>query len=415
MGDKKQYWLCFNAYYGSKEGVLRELREGATPNGEGNGDYAGLTPLGCAAGSTKKQGEKHWRGHVDDPLGCLGALLDAGAQPDRPQSRGGMTPLCLGANDGHADRVRLLLERGATPSLANAQSGESPLSLARAGGHQQVVAALLMALGDLLPTLESEEDPATQAALCAAQVGHDATVAALVRDAALDSGGLRLLALDLSGQRLTHLPAGVLSLKELQWLSLRDNDLDELPLGLTELRRLAVLLLGGNPQLLREEAIAHEEGVSAVFDYLRDLHDDPQPTFKLKLLLAGPSMAGKSSVKNRLMDLPEADVLADADTERTIGLDIVPEVVLADPQGRAPHPGITLSVYDAGGHDGYREMLQVFVTEDMVSLLLWNLARRPSEGQDEETFERESVAQQVQWAQIIQSCAPGSTVRPRCS
>jgi hypothetical protein len=250
--------------------------------------------------------------------------------------------------------------------------------------------------------------PTTRATLCAAQVGHDATVAALVRDAALDSGGLRLLALDLSGQRLTHLPAGVLSLKKLQWLSLRDNDLAELPPELTQLRSLAVLHLGGNPRLRAVEAIAREKGVSAVFDYLRDLHDDPQPTFKLKLLLAGPSMAGKTSMVNRLLE--RAKVLADADSERTIGLDIAPGVVLPDPQGRAPH-GIVLVVYDAGGHDEYQEMQQVFVTPGALYFLLWNVAKRPAEGQDEMAFERETVAEQVGWAQIIQSCAPGSTVR----
>ena len=260
------------------------------------------------------------------------------------------------------------------------------------------------------PTLERAATPSAQAAICAAQHGHAAAVAALVRDAAVDSGALGLLALDLSGQRLTHLPAGVLSLTKLRWLSLRDNDLAELPPELAQLRRLATLDLAGNPRLQAVEAICHEKGVSAVFDYLRDLHDDPQPTFKLKVLLAGPSMAGKSSILNRLLGLPEAEVLTDADTERTIGLNIAPGVVLLDPEGRAPH-GIVLVVYDAGGHDEYQEMQQVFVTPNTANLLLWNVARRPAEGQDVRSFERERVAQQVQWAQIIQSCAPGSTVR----
>ena len=44
-------------------------------------------------------------------------------------------------------------------------------------------------------------------------------------------------------------------------------------------------------------------------------------------------------------------------------------------------------------------------------VLLWNVAKRPREGQDEQAFQREMVGQQVQWVQIIQSCAPGSTVR----
>ena len=56
-------------------------------------------------------------------------------------------------------------------------------------------------------------------------------------------------------------------------------------------------------------------------------------------------------------------------------------------------------------------MQQVFVTTDTLYILLWNVAKRPREGQDEQAFAREMVGQQVQWAQLIQSCAPGSTVR----
>ena len=146
-------------------------------------------------------------------------------------------------------------------------------------------------------------------------------------------------------------------------------------------------------------------GVRGVFDYLRDLHDDPRPSFALKLVLAGPSMAGKTSLLNALR-LREAR-LTDADSGRTIGLDIE-RLTLHDP--RAPG-GLRLLCYDAGGHDEYQEMQQVFVTQNTLYLLLWNVAKQPAEGQDVRSFERERVAQQVRWAQIIQSCAPGSTVR----
>jgi len=43
--------------------------------------------------------------------------------------------------------------------------------------------------------------------------------------------------------------------------------------------------------------------------------------------------------------------------------------------------------------------------------LVWNLAKRPPQGQDADAFEREMVDQQVHWVLIIQACAPGSTVR----
>ena len=88
----------------------------------------------------------------------------------------------------------------------------------------------------------------------------------------------------------------------------------------------------GVPRLEREAAILEERGVPGLRGYLRDLHDDPKPTFKLKLLLAGPSMAGKSSLARALMG--EARRLTDAVTERTIGLEIV-RFVLPDPRGRA--------------------------------------------------------------------------------
>ena len=58
-------------------------------------------------------------------------------------------------------------------------------------------------------------------------------------------------------------------------------------------------------------------------------------------------------------------------------------------------------------------MQQVFVTPNGLFMLLWNVAKRPAEGEDEEAFERAMVAEQVHWALIIQSRAPGSTVSSR--
>ena len=109
---------------------------------------------------------------------------------------------------------------------------------------------------------------------------------------------------------------------------------------------------------LRDVArIGEEKGVPGVFEYLRDLNDDPQPAFSLKLLLAGPSMAGKSSLVRGLMR--KAVTLTTID-QRTIGLDIE-KLMLRDPEGRAPD-GIELVAYDAGGHDEYMEIHQIFVT-----------------------------------------------------
>eukprot|EP01044_Picomonas_judraskeda_P026896 COSAG03_NODE_8346_length_811_cov_1.002809_1_plen_103_part_01 len=103
--------------------------------------------MGCAAGSTKKQGEDvgaepppgmskmqemGWRkkqkarGGFSDPLGCMNTLLDAGAEPDRPQSGDGMTPILLALKVKGYDRVLLLVDRGADLTQADGK-GETPL------------------------------------------------------------------------------------------------------------------------------------------------------------------------------------------------------------------------------------------------------------------------------------------------
>lgn len=132
----------------------------------------------------------------------------------------------------------------------------------------------------------------------------------------------------------------------LRILDLSDNDIASLPLALLDLRSLTEINLSGNPRLGAVEQIAEEEGVKGVFDHLRDLYDDPQEEFTSKVLFAGPSMAGKSSLLRGLMR--KATTLTAKD-ERTIGLEIE-RLKLKDPQGRA----LIFLVYDAGGHDEYQ-------------------------------------------------------------
>ena len=78
-----------------------------------------------------------------------------------------------------------------------------------------------------------------------------------------------------------------------------------------------------------------------------------------------------------------------------------------------PAPSSSIMPGFCGRDNGHKALcpLSVFVTPDALNFLVWNLAKRPAEGQEEQAFQREMVAQQVHWAQIIQSCAPGSTVR----
>ena len=199
-------------------------------------------------------------------------------------------------------------------ALAALADDEAPLLHWPPGGSQELGHLQLLPLGGL-------------------RLG-DAAAGSLLRR--LRAGGAMplLLAVNLCGNELAAVPAGLEALRQLEAVDLRDNDLAELPLALLEgLPRLRRLRLQGNRRLEREAAILEERGLPGLRGYLRDLHDDPKPTFKLKLLLAGPSMAGKSSLARALMG--EARRLTDAVTERTIGLEIV-RFVLPDPRGRAP-------------------------------------------------------------------------------
>eukprot|EP01043_Picozoa_sp_COSAG02_P060046 COSAG02_NODE_7768_length_2855_cov_18.922714_2_plen_538_part_01 len=132
--------------------------------------------MGCAARSRYKQGE-----HGRDPLGCMGVLLDAGAQPDRPQSKDGMTPILLALKVKDYDRVFLLAKRGADPTQADGK-GETPLSLlgpagleaalaaAAEGGRPQAAATLERALVEM-GAAEPSSVPLWVAAKCYVQRG----------------------------------------------------------------------------------------------------------------------------------------------------------------------------------------------------------------------------------------------------
>jgi len=143
------------------------------------------------------------------------------------------------------------------------------------------------------------------------------------------------------------------------------------------------------PPLRDLAELSRAQGAQAALAYLCDTYDDPHRNFSLKLLLAGPTEAGKSSLLRALHGRPK---LMDPD-ERTIGLDIE-ELVLADP--RAPS-GVRFLAYDAGGHDEYQEMHQSFLTGDTLYALLWDISRSVQDNL-------------IRWVTLISTCAPGSTV-----
>ena len=175
--------------------------------------------------------------------------------------------------------------------------------------------------------------------------------------------GLRVLNLS-DNPELRSLPAGVGWLGGVEELHLNNcPKLRSLPAGLGRLESLTELNIDECPGLATLHKLQAKGGVQAVRGYLKDLQQmegglfEPSRRHSLKLVLAGPTEAGKTSLLRALMGLGEQRRLADLQDERTIGLDIH-RFTLPDPtaQGRA---ALELVIYDAGRHGEYQELHQV--------------------------------------------------------
>ena len=189
----------------------------------------------------------------------------------------------------------------------------------------------------------------------------EAGMAALA--AALAGGACPGLAkLDVGYNKLTAFPEALCGVESLEELELFGNDIDRLPWGLLHLRRLRKLDLRrpplgivSNPRLGQEKKLLGDtcDNVAALFGYLRDLYgggEQPARRYRFKLVLAGPTMAGKTSLAAALREGERAR-LADADTGRTIGL-AIKELRMRDPRVRGGGGGLLRgNIFDAGGHE----------------------------------------------------------------
>jgi small GTP-binding protein len=173
---------------------------------------------------------------------------------------------------------------------------------------------------------------------------------------------LNLTDLYLDFNQLSELPEQIAGLKKLKRLGLSENQLTSLPREILRLGNLEVLDLDGNPLNQPPPEIA-DQGVKAVFEYLRQLPEEATELNEAKMLLVGAGGVGKTCLAKRLMYGNFQH------EESTRGIDIHKWVVSApDDEGQE----IKLNVWDFGGQEIYHATHQFFLTKRSVYLLVWN-------------------------------------------
>jgi formylglycine-generating enzyme required for sulfatase activity len=129
-------------------------------------DRGHWTALGCAAS----------KGNID----AIRMLLAAGADPNKPTSDQGSTPLTKAAIEGQLAAVKALLKAGANADPRNA-TGCSPLFLAAGNGHADVMRVLVKAGAEI----NAQNEHGTTPLMYAASQGQAASTKALL-DAGAD-------------------------------------------------------------------------------------------------------------------------------------------------------------------------------------------------------------------------------------
>jgi small GTP-binding protein len=171
-----------------------------------------------------------------------------------------------------------------------------------------------------------------------------------------------LTTLYLHGNQLETLPAEIGQLTNLTELSLSGNRLETLPAEIVELKNLTKLYLSGNPLELPPPEIANQ-GIVAIFEYLRQLSEEVIEHNEAKMILVGQGDVGKTCLAKRLI---YDKFIEDKSTE---GIDIL-EWSIAAPT--ADEEEIKLNVWDFGGQEIYHATHQFFLTKRSLYLLVWN-------------------------------------------
>jgi small GTP-binding protein len=171
-----------------------------------------------------------------------------------------------------------------------------------------------------------------------------------------------LTSLYLPYNQLKTLPAEIAKLKNLTKLDLSRNKLKTLPAEIVELKSLTVLYLTKNPLESPPLEIA-EQGIEAIFEYLKQLPEEAIEHNEAKMILVGQGDVGKTCLAKRLI---YNKFIEDKSTE---GIDILKWDITAP---TADEEEIKLNVWDFGGQEIYHATHQFFLTKRSLYLLVWN-------------------------------------------
>ncbi|XP_013414975.1 malignant fibrous histiocytoma-amplified sequence 1 homolog [Lingula anatina] len=197
----------------------------------------------------------------------------------------------------------------------------------------------------------------------------------------------KLKELNLSYNWLKELPLPVCQLKTLETLDLMDNDITTMPPEITQLKNLKELNLKN--KLMQPPQEVADRGKEAVFRYFDDLIRTKATTSsRLQVHILGEICVGKTSlVKTLTSGTPFLTSMAD----RTHVMEQI---------AWSPKEDVFLNINDFGGHEVYRVAHNFFITEEALTLIVFNLQDVSSKYIDTITS----------WIDNVYSRAPDSTI-----
>ncbi|XP_028393150.1 malignant fibrous histiocytoma-amplified sequence 1 homolog [Dendronephthya gigantea] len=206
---------------------------------------------------------------------------------------------------------------------------------------------------------------------------------------------VKLEYLVLNQNKLTKIPESIGKLKELRYLNLHENMLYKLPEEITNLKQIETLLIDNNP-LQNPPVQVCNQGIQSICNYFQAKKNTKNIHAKrLKVVVLGESMAGKSSVVNALIKCDPTEIKEDDRTFGVVFFHWKPE----------PHVDeLELMVVDCAGQRKYQMTHQLFLSEGALFILAVDLFRFIFE--DEKCYQ-ENIGQ---WISMVAARIPRARI-----